>query len=195
MSNWHVFVRDPIDDQSVSHEFGMWLAKQDDGLFVFREGATHCELTWAAAGLITPDQLGRVWLLRMFCERFELFARRRSCEASGSWQMRIIGPADDLPDGQPVRPVGDPMSILLLGEHVGNGQFVGTPNRYRRAQLVYPVASPLEQGETCRLTVQHFTLETGGADTQTESGALLSCWTSLRPDKAKRNGTSANDQS
>jgi hypothetical protein len=183
MINWKVFSRDPITDQQLADELALWLPKQCVGLRLFREGATICDFTWASDVLIQPNQLELLWLVRLFCEHFELYARRKSCDGGGCWQLRIVGSETDLPHGQAVKPMKKPGSIMLLGEHTTNGLFEDVPNRYRRARLSYPIAGDIKPGASCCLTVQHFVLDSSSSGTEPGSDAMLSCWTGMDTDR------------
>lgn len=180
MSSWCVFARDPINDQQLADELAMWFAKHRNGLRLFREGATVCELTWAADALIAVSSLEPLWLIRLFCVRFELHARRRTFDGAGNWQLRIIGPAGELPDGFPVTPVGEMTSVMLLGKHVGNGEYKDTPNRYRRSRLRYPLTDDSPPDSVCHLMIQSFQGVPRNDGTDVDAGAHLSCWTDLR---------------
>lgn len=182
MSNRHIFARDPIDDRSLADELNIWLPKQKVGLCLFREGATVCDLSWATPESLVQEQLKPLWIVRMFCIEFELFARRRTHEQGGRWQLRIIGPASELPDGHAVTPIGAATSVMMLGEQTEDGAFVDKPNRYRRARLHYPVGGDIRPDATCRLIVQQMQLD---PDESGQSGEPISCWTEIQLDDSE----------
>src|SRR5690606_14140877 len=111
--------------------------KVHHGVRLFREGATLSEFCWGNRDFCVDAELARLWMIRLFCQQYELYARRLDDPGSGNWQLRIVAQENHLPQGERLTPCGDE-TVLLLGEARGESEpsedrdvFDLKPNRYR----------------------------------------------------------------
>ena len=145
-------------DEAVRGEFSKWLGTPAAEKRLFREGALVCDLTWANESSFSIQQLASLWMIRMFCCEFELYARRRST-ITIQWQLRLVAAEAALQDGEPLEHVGSTESYLL--GVADQDEFKMNPNRYPRYQLRYPVDG-VRDGDSIRLVVDSLQPKSGG---------------------------------
>ena len=150
-----------LDRLAVDQTVDVWL---------YREGAKTSEIRQAIPAFWSGDQLEALWLMRLFCGSFELFARRRN--ATDEWQYRLVRFSDK--SSSLIRE----SQIRLLGQSTGTcdhstdgldlTEFRQKPNRYPRAKLLYPLSAPAES----MLSISVRYLDPG-------DGIEIGCWTGL----------------
>ncbi|MCU0980222.1 MAG: hypothetical protein MUF25_13800 [Pirellulaceae bacterium] len=175
MNEWCV-VGETVDQAALAGQLTAWLKKVEEGVYVFREGATISQFDWGNERWWSETELDRLWTVRLFCREFELYARRLSYADPAPWQLRIAARGElrqDLPASQPLTDAGTDC-VRLLGTATGTAvsdhrtQFDPGSDRYRRARLSYP--GPWNVGDSCGLTANRF---------QPPTGAQIVCWTAL----------------
>lgn len=176
--SWKVFARESISQADLTAQFAEWFPRKPRGLYLFREGPTVCDLWWADdSAKFSSESLEAIWIIRMFCEDFELYSRRLTFDDGGLWQLRIASWYGDLHEGEAIDLVGT-SNLMLLGKNhkptAGDANnFQLEPNRYRRAKINYP--GDWKHEDNCRLVARQFQPTSGGGS--------ISCWSHLVRDK------------
>mgnify|MGYP001231967752 CR=1 FL=1 len=175
------YISETLPQSDLSGRLNLWFRKNDAGVYLFREGSTISEFSRSRVpGHFAEAELGELWLVRMFCHRYELFARRLNYHGGQEWQMRIVAIPNMMTDGENARFLG-PESTILWGEATGEGNsFVTKPNRFRRTKLEYPNAEGWSKWERCKLLAERF---------QPAEGESIVCWTELKPTKTQNTAT------
>ncbi len=168
MSCWKVQAK-TLDQAQLSDRLNEWLFKIDNGVRLFREGATVNDFQWGNSTSLSADALNLAWQVRLFCPHFELYARRLNYSSGGDWQLRIAARDTLISDGKSLQKVGQE-TVRLLGTATGNDEeFVADQNRYRRAKISYPL-NGWNKDDRCGLVVNRF---------QPPCGAAITCWSQL----------------
>ncbi len=191
MNQWKVITRYPVDQTELSRELQHWVRKAAKDNVLFREGATISQMTFANENLVEASELDPLQIVRLFCPKFELYARRHSYNGNGIWQLRITSCLNDLPDGVQMECSGK-TQVRLLGDQ---------PDRYRRATFEYCDLDGKES--SCVLEANLFRPESAFGD-RSDSGnstyeeETICCWTSINklpsPDQQEAGAQAASHE-
>ena len=177
-----------LSEGELSIRLSKWFAKIEQGVYLFREGPTISQFDWNNdEARFAEAELAGLWLVRVFCREYELFARRLNYNVEQTWQVRIVAEprlltAEPrlLTEGNTATFIEDAATVLW-GDATGSGNsFVTKPNRFRRAKLEYPGTESWSERERCKLLAERF---------QPAEGETIVCWTELKPAETTNHAT------
>ena len=155
--------------EAVHDELSLWIERSDsERKILYREGATICRFDFATKELIQADEIKELWIVRLFCESFELVARRRSVQPC-CWQLRLVANQDQLVEGQ-VLAIAQSCSLCLHGKAVDKESISVAPDRFHKSTVHYPTDGEMQAGDEFRLNVVFM---------KPDDGVEIDVWNSL----------------